>query len=40
MKTVVDLIDRVLSDIDNEASIAQVKDEVNALMGHRALFNA
>jgi glycine hydroxymethyltransferase len=40
MKTVVDLIDRVLSDIDNEASIAEVKDEVNALMGHRALFNA
>src|SRR5210317_219676 len=40
MKTVVDLIDRVLSDIDNETSIAQVKDEVNALMGHRALFNA
>ena len=40
MKTVVDLIDRVLSDIDNEAAIAQVKDEVNALMGHRDLFNA
>ena len=39
MKTVVDLIDRVLSDIDNEAAIAQVKDEVNALMGHRELFN-
>ncbi len=40
MKTVVDLIDRVLSDIDNEAAIAQVKDEVNALMGHKELFNA
>ena len=40
MKTVVGLIDRVLSDIDNEAAIAQVKDEVNALMGHRELFNA
>ena len=40
MKTVVDLIDRVLSDIDNEAAISQVKDEVNALMGHRELFNA
>jgi len=40
MKTVVDLIDRVLSDIDNEAAIAQVKDEVNALMGHRELFKA
>jgi glycine hydroxymethyltransferase len=40
MKTVVDFIDRVLSDIDNEAAIAQVKDEVNALMGHRELFNA
>jgi glycine hydroxymethyltransferase len=40
MKTVVDLIDRVLSDIGNEAAIAQVKDEVNALMGHRELFNA
>lgn len=40
MKTVVDYVDRVLSDIDNEAAIAQVKDEVNALMGHRDLFNA
>ncbi len=40
MKTVVDFVDRVLSDIDNEAAIAQVKDEVNALMGHRDLFNA
>ncbi|MDA9331409.1 serine hydroxymethyltransferase [Flavobacteriaceae bacterium] len=40
MKTVVDLIDKVLSDIDNEAAIAQVKDEVNALMGYRELFNA
>jgi glycine hydroxymethyltransferase len=40
MKTVVDLIDRVLSNIDNETAIAEVKDEVNALMGHRALFNA
>ena len=40
MKTVVDFVDRVLSDIDNQAAIAQVKDEVNALMGHRELFNA
>lgn len=40
MKTVVDLIDRVLSNIDNETAIAEVKDEVNALMGQRALFNA
>jgi len=40
IKTVVDLIDRVLSNIDNETAIAEVKDEVNALMGHRALFNA
>ena len=40
MKTVVDLIDRVLSNIDNETAIEEVKDEVNALMGHRALFNA
>jgi glycine hydroxymethyltransferase len=40
MKTVVDYVDRVLSDIDNEAAIAQVKDEVNALMGYRDLFNA
>ena len=40
MKTVVDFVDRVLSDIDNEAAIAQVKDEVNALMGYRDLFNA
>jgi glycine hydroxymethyltransferase len=40
MKTVVDFVDRVLSDIDNQAAIAQVKDEVNALMGYRDLFNA
>ena len=39
MYTVVSLVDRVLSDIDNEEAIATVKEEVNALMGHRDLFN-
>jgi glycine hydroxymethyltransferase len=35
---VVELIDRVISDIENDAEIAAVKKEVNALMGHRPLF--
>lgn len=36
--TIVELIDRVLSDITNEATIEAVRKEVNALMGHRPLF--
>lgn len=39
MHTVVSLVDRVLSDIENEEAIATIKEEVNALMGHRDLFN-
>ncbi|MFA7273825.1 MAG: serine hydroxymethyltransferase [Crocinitomicaceae bacterium] len=35
---IVELIDRVLSDINNDDVIAQVKTEVNALMSHRPLF--
>jgi glycine hydroxymethyltransferase len=35
---IVELIDRVLSDINNDDVIAEVKKEVNALMGHRPLF--
>jgi glycine hydroxymethyltransferase len=35
---VVELIDRVLNDISNEATILAVKDEVNTLMRHRPLF--
>ncbi len=38
MKMVVDLIDRVIMNIDNEEVLAQVKTEVNAMMGHRPLF--
>ncbi len=36
--TIVDLIDTVLSDIKNETLINNVKRDVNALMGHRPLF--
>jgi glycine hydroxymethyltransferase len=35
---IVALIDRVLSDISNEEMLNEVKQEVNALMGHRPLF--
>lgn len=38
METIVELIDRVLSDPTNEATIAQVADEVNEMMGERAMF--
>ena len=38
ISTIVELIDRVLSDITNEETIAAVRKEVNALMGHRPLF--
>lgn len=38
MVKVVELIDKVITNIDNEAVIAEVKVEVNKLMGHRPLF--
>ncbi|MCZ8146019.1 serine hydroxymethyltransferase [Flavobacterium sp.] len=38
METVVDFIDRVLMNPNDEAVIAQVTEEVNALMGERAMF--
>lgn len=38
MTAVVDLIDRVLMNISNEATIEQVRKDVNALMGKRPLF--
>jgi glycine hydroxymethyltransferase len=40
MKTIVDLVDRVLTNPENEEVIAQVRSEVNSLMEGRALFNA
>ncbi len=40
MSTIVDFIDRVLTNAENEDVIAQVKIEVNALMQDRALYNA
>jgi glycine hydroxymethyltransferase len=38
METVVDLIDRVLSDADNETNISQVKQEVQSLMQQFPLY--
>lgn len=38
METVVELIDRVLSNIGNDEIIAEVGEEVNALMSERAIF--
>jgi len=38
MAKVVELIDKVITNIDNEEVIASVRAEVNALMGHRPLF--
>jgi glycine hydroxymethyltransferase len=35
---VVDLMDKVLTNISNESIIQAVKKDVNALMGHRPLF--
>jgi glycine hydroxymethyltransferase len=37
---IVELIDRVLSDINNDQVIAEVKKEVNSLMSHRQLFKS
>jgi glycine hydroxymethyltransferase len=38
MAKVVELIDKVITNIENEAVISEVRTEVNALMGHRPLF--
>ena len=38
METVVDLIDRVLMNIDNEELLEQIAEEVNELMSERPLF--
>ncbi len=38
MKVIVDMIDRVLSDPDNDQVIAQVRAEVNAMMADRPMF--
>ncbi len=40
MKTIVDFVDRVLTNPENEEIIAEVRGKVNALMLGRALFNA
>ncbi len=40
METIVDLVDRVLSNPENEEVISEVRGEVNVLMQGRALFNA
>lgn len=39
MKTVVDLIDMVLTNPENSQIISEVKKQVNAMMGGRAIFN-
>jgi glycine hydroxymethyltransferase len=38
METVVNLIDRVLTNTDNEKEIASVKEEVSILMGSFPLY--
>jgi glycine hydroxymethyltransferase len=38
METIVALIDRVLKDHTNEELIEEVADEVNEMMGERAMF--
>ena len=38
MVAIVDLVDRVITNIDDDAAIAAVRKEVNELMGHRPLF--
>ncbi len=40
MSLIVELVDRVISNPENEEEINQVKKEVNALMEHRPLFSA
>ena len=38
METIVEFIDRVLMNFNDEAIIAQVAEEVNEMMGERAMF--
>ena len=38
METIVDLIDEVIMNHTDEAVLEQVADEVNELMGERAMF--
>lgn len=38
MEKIVELIDRVLSDHENEEVLEQVADEVNEMMSERAIF--
>ena len=38
METIVDLIDRVITNHTNDEVIEQVADEVNQMMGERAMF--
>jgi glycine hydroxymethyltransferase len=38
METIVEFIDRVLMNLNNEEVIAQVAEEVNEMMGERAMF--
>ncbi|TRO65305.1 serine hydroxymethyltransferase [Christiangramia sabulilitoris] len=40
MSKIVDLIDRVINNIDNDSEIEEVKKEVNSMMYGRPLFNA
>lgn len=40
MSLIVDLVDRVLSQPENDQEVVKVKKEVNALMEHRPLFSA
>jgi glycine hydroxymethyltransferase len=39
MQTIVDLVDRVICNPEDEAVLEEVREEVNALMSHRPLFN-
>jgi len=39
MQTIVDLVDRVICNPEDEVVLEEVRDEVNALMSHRPLFN-
>ena len=38
MPKIVELIDKVIQNVNNEAVLDAVRQEVNALMGHRPLF--
>ena len=38
METIVEMIDAVLSDVNNEALIAETRKKVNAMMENRPLF--